>query len=386
MTTKEALTIMNLKENFTAKELKQSYRSLAKKLHPDQFKSNTLEAKEAEEKLKKINEAYALLFDKSKSISVSEEVLRYQDSKILEFEKYKFSKYKDKFPKYNNTINDIIQTYKTSLCITVEDVKWEYYKALNKIEKLYEQFADEFSDSNNIFITESLRIYIPFDEFYEQLLKIKEKRIKEIQTYKDKLYALIISKFSQNNVVYDVANKEIEAIIEEYSEKFYNKPYNQRIKEENINTLTKRISEIIEKTRNLTQEIEDLEEEVHQSNNNDIVTSYFTLKTLFYIGSRFNVIEDKIDELKREIEINKGINIIRIMMHEKSIEFRSVLSDSYDEIISYLYSTDIKSLQQNIPDILELLNKKDYANIVLLIEKNLKSKKDSDGHKTVKNS
>lgn len=55
--------ILNIKQNATAKEIKNAYRILAKKYHPDTYSGNK---KIAEEKMKKINEAYDVLSDEVK--------------------------------------------------------------------------------------------------------------------------------------------------------------------------------------------------------------------------------------------------------------------------------------------------------------------------------
>ncbi len=54
--------ILGINKNASEEEIKKSYRKLAMKYHPDHTKGN----KEAEEKFKKISEAYAVLSDKEK--------------------------------------------------------------------------------------------------------------------------------------------------------------------------------------------------------------------------------------------------------------------------------------------------------------------------------
>ena len=58
MTYKEAYQILNLSENSSAFEIKEAYKTQAKKYHPDLYRGNK---KFAEEKMKQINEAYDLL-------------------------------------------------------------------------------------------------------------------------------------------------------------------------------------------------------------------------------------------------------------------------------------------------------------------------------------
>jgi DnaJ-class molecular chaperone with C-terminal Zn finger domain len=59
--TKNYYDILGVPRNATLDEIKKAYRELALKYHPDRNKS-----KEAEEKFKEINEAYAVLSDPEK--------------------------------------------------------------------------------------------------------------------------------------------------------------------------------------------------------------------------------------------------------------------------------------------------------------------------------
>ncbi|MBR6154118.1 MAG: DnaJ domain-containing protein [Treponema sp.] len=59
MTSRDAHSILELKEGATFEEIKKSYRRLALKYHPDRNR----ESKEAEEKFKQINDAYEYLED-----------------------------------------------------------------------------------------------------------------------------------------------------------------------------------------------------------------------------------------------------------------------------------------------------------------------------------
>lgn len=62
MSEKDYYKILGINKNASEEEIKKSYRKLAMKYHPDHTKGN----KEAEEKFKKISEAYAVLSDKEK--------------------------------------------------------------------------------------------------------------------------------------------------------------------------------------------------------------------------------------------------------------------------------------------------------------------------------
>lgn len=81
--------ILNIKINATDKEIKNAYRSLAKKYHPDTYKGNK---NVAEEKMKQINEAYDVLSNKELKDKYDEQFRAKQASPIDETE-YKKSYY-----------------------------------------------------------------------------------------------------------------------------------------------------------------------------------------------------------------------------------------------------------------------------------------------------
>jgi curved DNA-binding protein len=62
MASKDYYEILGVSKNANADEIKKAYRKLAMKYHPDQNKGD----KQAEERFKKVNEAYAVLSDKEK--------------------------------------------------------------------------------------------------------------------------------------------------------------------------------------------------------------------------------------------------------------------------------------------------------------------------------
>ena len=62
MATRDYYEILGVKKNASDEEIKRAYRKLAMKYHPDRNPNK----KEAEERFKEINEAYAVLSDKEK--------------------------------------------------------------------------------------------------------------------------------------------------------------------------------------------------------------------------------------------------------------------------------------------------------------------------------
>ena len=63
MAKKDYYEVLGVKKTATEDEIKKAYRKLAMKHHPDRNPTNK---KEAEERFKEINEAYAVLSDKEK--------------------------------------------------------------------------------------------------------------------------------------------------------------------------------------------------------------------------------------------------------------------------------------------------------------------------------
>ena len=82
----EYLEIMSLNQNYSIDELKNSYKTLIKKYHPDKYEGNELREL-AEEKLKKVNEAYSFLKERLENSysnqSMQEDELMYKTFEII---------------------------------------------------------------------------------------------------------------------------------------------------------------------------------------------------------------------------------------------------------------------------------------------------------------
>ncbi|MEL7568529.1 MAG: DnaJ domain-containing protein, partial [Dehalobacterium sp.] len=63
--------ILGVRENASKEEIRNAYRELVKKYHPDKYMDNPL-AELAEEKLKEINEAYDFLMNNTHNGTYSE--------------------------------------------------------------------------------------------------------------------------------------------------------------------------------------------------------------------------------------------------------------------------------------------------------------------------
>lgn len=194
MTKFEALSKLGLNTNATEEEIKKAYRSLVKKYHPDQFSEESLEQKQAEEKMKEINEAKETLdkiFKKGEEIPYHQKSNSYQQTSI-DIEKYK-RKMVEKLRRYNSNSNNISELERyydkinmiilsfEALLFSVNDITLInsfYNTCKNGILKEFNKLKDEFFkkyDIDESKITENINYECNLEEFYKQLLKIKEK-------------------------------------------------------------------------------------------------------------------------------------------------------------------------------------------------------------------
>ena len=194
MTKFEALSKLGLNINATDEQIRIAYRTLVKKYHPDQFIEGSLEQKQAEEKMKEINEAKETLdkiFKNEKNIPYRQSSNSYQQTSI-NIEKYK-RKMVEKLSRYNSNINNISELDEyydkinmiilsfEALLFNVNNItlvnsfydtcKDGILKVFDKLKKeLFKKYGIDESK-----ITETINYECNLEEFYKQLLKIKEK-------------------------------------------------------------------------------------------------------------------------------------------------------------------------------------------------------------------
>ena len=99
--------VLGINKNASEADIKKAYRSLVKKYHPDQFSEESLEQKQAEEKMKEINDAKETLdkiFKKGEEIPYHQKSNSYQQTSI-DIEKYK-RKMVEKLRRYNSNSNN----------------------------------------------------------------------------------------------------------------------------------------------------------------------------------------------------------------------------------------------------------------------------------------
>lgn len=336
MTVYEALNILEISGSCDEKELKIVYRKLAKKYHPDNFKDDK-ERKKAEDKLKQINIAYETLLNNKDRSDYKENidiVFNYKMEKIEGLKKYQIKKYGQLFPNYVFYINEIIRIFGTKLYNTVREVDCSYNNSLTEILKVYLKFQNEFYQRYNIDekeVTNRVNYNCSFDEFYEQLLKIKEKysienvflRKIEEATEKYEYYA-----------GYDIARAEIEAQ--------KRKKYNEKvgILQKNIDIFT--IEELYKLMQNFLKELEDeieeifsqvfviknkidkLESIVYETNDTEIINEFIAWKANFERGQLFEDALNGFEHFEMLIRCKKVL---------KSVNINNTVSDS--DIIYY---------------------------------------------------
>ena len=341
MTVYDALEILKISSSYTLKELKIVYRKLAKQYHPDNFKDDKERIK-AEEKLKNINLAYETLLNNKDRSDYQENidvVFNYKMEKIEVLKKYQFKKYGQLFPNYVFYMNEIIRVFGAKLYNTVGEVDSNYQSALTKIMILYKDFEKEFYEKNGINkdkVTETINYNCSFDDFYEQLLKIKEKysleniflrKIEEV-TEKYKYYA-----------GYDIARAEIEAQ--------KRKKYNEGVGflQENIDIFTieglykfmqvflKELEDEIEKIFSqvfvIKNKIDKLEAIVYETNDTEIINEFIAWKTNFERGQLF---DDTLNEFEHFEMLIKRKKVL------KSLNIKTVSDSSYYGIDDKYYN------------------------------------------------
>ena len=336
MTVYEALSILEISGSYDEKRLKIVYRKLAKKYHPDNFKDDK-ERKKAEDKLKQINIAYETLLNNKDRSDYKENidiVFNYKMEKIEGLKKYQIKKYGQLFLFYFFYINEIIRIFGTKLYNTVREVDCSYNNSLTEILKVYLKFQNEFYQRYNIDekeVTNRVNYNCSFDEFYEQLLKIKEKysienvflRKIEEATEKYEYYA-----------GYDIARAEIEAQ--------KRKKYNEKvgILQKNIDIFT--IEELYKLMQNFLKELEDeieeifsqvfviknkidkLESIVYETNDTEIINEFIAWKANFERGQLFEDALNGFEHFEMLIRCKKVL---------KSVNINNTVSDS--DIIYY---------------------------------------------------
>ena len=417
MTVYEALSILEISGSYDENELKIVYRKFAKKYHPDNFKDDKERIK-AEEKLKQINIAYeTLLNNRDRNANFNYTYHNYyQENRTVFFKqkmakkalkKYQAKRYEITLSKWVSYINYIILDFYAKTYNTVDEVNYNYQEALRRIVNLYKELQREFFEKhiiNESVISETINYNCSLDDFYEQLLKIKDKySIEEVflrkieeTTKKYKYYA-----------GYDIAKVEIEAQ--------KRKKYNEKVEvlQKNIDIFTieglykfmqvflkeleDEIEEIFSKAFDIKNTIDNLKDRVEKTDDDEIVEEYINLKTNFNDGQLFSKTNDEINMIEEMITIKDHIgelrnavqqDYIKQFISEKDVHMKIMITSTYNEVFDYIKS--LKRLSR-IEGIASMLEDKDYVRVIILIKlyvmkdvlEKIKQNNDSDYKKRI---
>ena len=387
MTVYEALSVLEISGSYDENELKIVYRKLAKKYHPDNFKDDKERIK-AEEKLKQINIAYeTLLNNRDRNANFNYTYHNYyQENRTVFFKqkmakkalkKYQAKRYEITLSKWVSYINQIILEFSAKTYNTVDEVNYNYQEALRRIVNLYKELQREFFEKhiiNESVISETINYNCSLDDFYEQLLKIKDKySIEEVflrkieeTTEKYKYYA-----------GYDIARVEIE------TQK--RKKYNEKVEvlQKNIDIFTTEelyklmqnflkqleveIEEIFSKAFVIKNKIDNFESTIHETNDTKIINEYMTLKANFERGQLFEHTLDALEHFELLIKVKKTL---------KSVNTNTVSDSSYYGLDDKYYNK-IKLDSNIIDDIDSIYNK-------LNLDSNISDYIDTDNSKVLK--
>lgn len=116
---KDYYALLEIKRNATNEEIKKAYRHLAKMYHPDSNIGN----KEAEEKIKEINEAYEVLSDEKKKKKYDALINRFNFIAGIDFDpkKFGFNKKKDIQVEENGAFSDFFNLFFSNDSLEFED-------------------------------------------------------------------------------------------------------------------------------------------------------------------------------------------------------------------------------------------------------------------------
>lgn len=201
-----ALYILGLDENFTEEELKKAYRKNAQKYHPDINPS-----KDAEEKMKEVNNAYDFLkqFKLGEAFRTSTYNNQTNEIELIKYKKEILEKmvqfWCDSISAPAYLVNKISRCYgifydAIMACESKISIDKQYELYLENIKLIYLKYEEDFYEEHYISkedVKDNIRYECYVYEFYMQLLNIEkkysrkikfEKRVEEeIQQYK--LYA-----------------------------------------------------------------------------------------------------------------------------------------------------------------------------------------------------
>ncbi len=404
MNLKEAIRIFGLNPNrtYTEEEIKKIYRELVKKYHPDNFKEGTKEQKEAEEKFKKINNAYndhlkngylkGIAYDGSDSFSrrnrhnapdlekAKKEYIDLIDEAIKAYvfdgTDYVFLLNYFKEP---DTVIDIVNKFRKELNSLKEEIKKapsymavftmslaiskikvdllynienEYYKQ-NNIPKKFQKIIEEMNLRRNLELLSSQKMeYESYLEngFLNIVIKYKSKlEYKDIKTKMLELVNEKVQKFKAEyreymdfHQTYEEAKKEVETELESLYKRYINnlKEYNKALEESKDETTRNQILALKDKLFN-SAFIDKLYSIIYQK---DSLKSY---EKLLYTSTDLLI---RIDNEKKTLNPKIKEDMVKTMILDK---FSDLMCKLVTKTVSVKYENDLPI--EEVASILEKL-------------------------------
>jgi len=342
----EYLEIMNLSQNYSIDELKISYKNLIKKYHPDKYEGNELREL-AEEKLKKINEAYSFLKERLEN-SKSTENMKEEDFFYKTFEVISFRLKNDIQPLLEQIYEHIDSTLKEKIDFIELDFEYltEIYSIISR--KIINLFL------NSLPIVSMIREEDL--EFYRENMVEIERGAKELyETEKgDSFFGLLRDKGIEINredylliafYKYNLFTEYMVDLTTEIKDKFLNFENAIRLTSMDSDKLSDEIRKIyIAKT--LLWDIK-------------IFLDNFNNRVLCYFGEIFYILEDSygVEEILRgmnfinKVEVEDYSEISkRVLSFEDEIKYFSKIIEKFDNFVKSDYTIQgVKSfLKSNV--------------------------------------
>ena len=345
MTKIEALSKLGLNINATEEDIKKAYRSLVKKYHPDQFPEGSLEQKQAEEKMKEINAAKDAL-DKmeknGKDNPYHQSSQSYQQTSI-DIEKYK-RKMVEKLSQYNSSNNSIsdLMKYHNEIVMLIFDferfiknftnkqnIDNAYYLFKNSVKDIFQRFKSEFFEKYDIdgaTIKETINYECDLEEFYNQLLKIKEKY--DLKKMYRKKVEQDLSDYKLR-AGYDYLKELIEVVINNILIGLKTNNYNNY--EEELNKGKKEIDEVFDLYFNYLTQFNEIQKFLDNESLND--TKVLEIYTLF--KNAWNDFNDHVSLYDTGENLGKINSLIeKYKRHKQLLKELESLNDTIKTIIN----------------------------------------------------
>lgn len=378
MTKYEALKILGLNNNFTEEELKKVYRKLVIKYHPDKYPEDSFEQKQANEALKKINEAKEFL-DKIIKKNNKQNNAKNNHLDIAEYKRKKTEEL-DSYISSNIFIISMTELINYHRCIftIINDFekKIQNYSDKNKIDQAYldskKRIIDVFNvlktnffNRNNIDeteIKETINYDCSLEKFYDQLLKLN-KIYNKADIYYKKIkedlheYELRIG-YSALKTVINLLIEEVLKILKQNNYSNYDQLLNY-LKDEidkkfvNYFDILSDIKDLLDFLDNCSTDYSNISE----------ITEYRNKIAILYKKLQKDMSHEVIEELKDIVPILNEFKKMKKFKKNQHIinEYSKLVINNYQKKLqSFTYPQDFVKIEiatKIFNEVLELINK-----------------------------